>query len=230
MERGELRAMKYTVYGAQMSGSVAVEAALTLMGQPYEVIEAMTFDPDDTPSGDKVLEANPMRQVPTLVTPAGEVLTESAAILIWLAEQHPGAEMAPAPGDPARGAFLRWMSFVSSAIYAHYWLKDDPSRLVTNASLHPDLDARIQDRIDDCWAVMEAQTTPGRYILGDHMSVLDLYVTVVSRFRPRRERFYAAAPRLGHVVRHIDDDVRLQAFWAERYPFFEDWDRIPSGG
>ncbi|OHB30490.1 MAG: glutathione S-transferase [Phenylobacterium sp. RIFCSPHIGHO2_01_FULL_69_31] len=216
----------YILYSAEGSGGVAVEAALALIGAPHEVIEAPTYDPAQRADGDRVLAANPMRQVPALLTPGREVLTESAAILIWLAEQHPEAALAPAAGDPARGAFLRWMVFVSSAIYAHYWLKDDPSRLVADPALHADVDRRIQDRISDCWAVMEAGLAPGRYLLGDQLTVLDLYVAVVSRFRPRRERFYAAAPRMGEVVRRLDADPRLADLWARRYPFAEGWDRL----
>ncbi|WP_296596129.1 glutathione S-transferase family protein [Phenylobacterium sp.] len=218
---------RYILYSAQGSGGVAVEAALTLAGQPYELVESATFDADDRASGDRVLAANPMRQVPALVTPAGETLTESAAILIWLAEQHPEAKLAPPAGDPRRAAFLRWTVFVSSAIYAHYWLKDDPSRLVADAGLHGDVNRRLEERIVDCWRTMEAQLAPaGRYLLGDEISVLDLYVTVVSRFRPRRQRFYAAAPRLGEVVRQVDEDPRLAAFWPARYPFEPGWDRL----
>lgn len=216
----------YVVYGAQGSGSVAVEAALMLIGQPYEVVEAMTFDPAQQASGDRILAVNPLRQAPALVTREGAVMTESAAILIWLAEQHPEAGLAPAPGHPDRPAFLRWMSVVSSAIYAHYWLKDDPFRLVSDPALHPEVDARIQDRISACWTVMEAETTPGPYILGESVGVLDLYVAVVSRFRPRRQRFYAVAPRLGEAVRRVDADPRLAAFWADRYPFEAGWDRL----
>ncbi|MBL8554346.1 MAG: glutathione S-transferase family protein, partial [Phenylobacterium sp.] len=78
----------------------------------------------------------------------------------------------------------------------------------------------------DCWAIMEAGVDPGRYILGDELTMLDLYVAVVSRFRPRRRRFYAAAPRMGEAVRRIDADPRLAALWAERYPFFAGWDRL----
>ena len=69
---------KLTLYGAKGSGAVAVEAALRLIGQDYDLIEAYTFDPDDRESGDKVLAANPMRQVPALVLAGGEVATESA--------------------------------------------------------------------------------------------------------------------------------------------------------
>jgi GST-like protein len=170
-----------------------------------------------------------MRQVPALELPTGEVMTESAAILVRLAELHPQARLGPGADDPARGQFLRWMSFVSSAIYAHYWLKDDPSRLVADAALHADVNARIEARILACWGVMEAQTTPGRYILSETPSVLDLYVTVVSRFRPRRARFYGVAPRLGEVVRRLDADPRLADLWARRYPFFEGWQDPPAG-
>lgn len=216
----------YVLYSARGSGGVAVEAALTLMGQPYELVDAPTFYPDQRAEGDRVLAANPLRQVPALVLPTGEVMTESAAILLRLGELHPDAGLAPGPDDPRRSAFLRWMSFVSSAIYAHYWLKDEPSRLVADAGLHADVNRRIEARILECWAVMEAATEPGRYILGEALTVLDLYVAVVSRFRPRRQAFGAAAPRLGDVVRRVDADPRLIALWAERYPFEPGWDRV----
>ncbi|HEX5379710.1 MAG TPA: glutathione S-transferase family protein [Phenylobacterium sp.] len=205
-----------TLFGARGSGAVPVEAALTLIGLPYERIDAYTWDKDDPRSGDKVLGANPMRQVPALVLGSGETITESAAILIWLAEQHPQARLAPRPGAPGRAQFLRWMSFVSSAIYALYWVKDDPFRLVPDPAGHAALDARILDRVADCWRIMGGQVTPGRYILGDDLTVLDLYVAAVSRFRPRRKRFYEVAPNLEPVVRRVDDDPRLRDLWIER--------------
>jgi len=217
---------RYMLYSALGSGGVAVEAALTLLDQPYELVEAPTYDPDQAAAGDRILAANPMRQVPALVFPSGEVMTESAAILVRLGELHPQAGLAPAADDPRRSAFLRWMSFVSSAIYAHYWLKDDPMRLVSDPAQAPVVEARLNARIAECWGIMEAGVSPGRYILGDQLSLLDVYVTVVSRFRPRRQRFYAVAPRMGEVVRRVDDDPRLAAFWPERYPFFEGWDRL----
>ena len=207
---------KLTLYGAKGSGAVAVEAALTVIGQDYELIESNTFDFDDRESGDKVLAANPMRQVPALVLTSGEVVTESAAILTWLAEQYPDAHLAPLPGQPGRAQFLRWMSFVSSAIYSLFWVKDDPARLVPDRAGHAALDERILERIAECWAIMESQITPGRYLLGAELSVLDLYVAVVSRFSPRRQRFYEVAPRMGEVVRRIDEDPRLAALWADR--------------
>jgi len=208
----------YLLYGAAGSGSVPVEAALTLIGAPYEVVEALTWDADDPASGDRVLAANPMRQIPALVLPGGEVMTESAAILIRLAELHPDARLAPGADDPVRGQFLRWMTFVSAAIYALYWVKDDPSRLAPDPAAQGPLVERTVERIADCWEIMERQVSPGRYILGDALSVLDLYVAAVSRFRPRRARFYEVAPRMGEVVRRVDSDPRLAALWRTRMP------------
>ena len=215
----------YILYSDRGSGGVAVEAALTLMGRRYDLVEAPTSEPEDAAGGDRVLAANPMRQVPALVLPGGEIMTESAAILIRLGELHPQAGLAPGPDDPRRAAFLRWMAFVSAAIYSLYWVKDDPARLAPDPAAQPALVARSLARIAECWGIMERQVAPGRYLLGDDLTVLDLYVTVVSRFNPRRLRFYEVAPRMGEVVRRVDDDPRLAAFWAERYPFEPGWDR-----
>jgi GST-like protein len=211
----------YVLHGGAGTGAVAVELALTLMGQPYALA-----DLPDAAALEANAGTNPMRQVPALGLPDGQVMTESAAILIRLTELHPGAGLAPGVHDPDRAAFLRWMSFVSSAIYAHYWVKDDPLRLVDDPAQVPVVEARLNERICACWAVMEAALGRGPHILGERLSVLDLYVAVVSRFRPRRQRFYAAAPKLGEAVRRVDDDPRLTDVWARRYPKFEGWDRM----
>jgi GST-like protein len=208
---------EYVVYGSAGTGSVMVEAALTLLDLPYRVVEAYGDDP-------ALYAANPMRQVPALVLPGGELMTESAAILIWLADSHPEARLAPTMAAHARPAFLRWMAFVSAAIYALYWIRDEPGRIIDDEALGQIAKARIGDRFVDCWRVMERQTGPGRYILGDDLTVLDLYVTVVSRWATRRRRFYEAAPQLAEVVRRVDADPRLAAFWADRFPFAAGWE------
>ena len=207
----------YVLYGGAGTGAVAVEAALRVAGLPYRLV-----DVPDAQALERELPA--MRQVPALTFPDGETLTESAAILIRLAELHPEARLAPGVGDPARGAFLRWTSFVASAIYAHYWLKDDPARLVPGPKAAAAIEAGLNARIAECWGVMERGLSPGRYLLGDELGALDLYVCVVCALRPRRRRFYEVAPRMGEVVRRVDAEPRLAGPWAERYPFFEGWE------
>ncbi len=214
--------MTYVVYGALGSGSVPVEAALTLIGAPYRVEEFVTYASEAERA--RIAPHNPMRQVPVLVTPDGETITESAAILLWLTERHPEAGLAPPPGDARRGQFLRWMAFIPAEIYSMYWVRDVPSRLVgDDAAAQAEVDRRTLERIADCWRVMEGQTRPGRFILGDDLTVLDLYLAVVSRWRPLRRRFHEVAPRLGQVARRVDALPELQAFWAERFPFEGDY-------
>ena len=133
-----------TIYGALGSGSVPIEAALTLIGLPYQVIERAPLGavaPDEA-----AYRINPMRQVPALVFPGGELMTESAAMLIWLADRYLEARLAPGPMDRKRPAFLRWMSFISSAIYALFWIRDDPSRLSADPAEQSSIRARTAPR------------------------------------------------------------------------------------
>lgn len=219
----------FTIFSALGSGGVPVEAAMSLIGLPYEVIEAPTWEGEAQQA--KVAGVNPLRQIPALITPQGETITESAAILIWLADRYPQARLAPAIDAPARAQFLRWMTFIPASIYSLFWISDEPSRLAgPDEDLQARIKAAIKERIVDCWRMMESQITPGRYLLGDEMTVLDLYVTVLSRWGPRRARFYEAAPRMSEVVRRVDADPRLTAFWERRFPFFDGWERLGATG
>ena len=213
----------YQVYGAEGSGSIPVEAALTLIGAPWRLEEIVTYASEEERR--RMAPHNPMRQVPVLVTLEGETITESSAILIWLAERHPEANLAPRPGDPRRAQFLRWMCFIPASIYSMYWARDVPSRLVgDDPAAQAEMDRRTLERISNCWAVMESQITPaGRFLLGDKVSVLDLYMAVVSRWRPLRPRFHEVAPRLGEVARRVDALPELAAFWRKRFAFTGDY-------
>ena len=211
------------IFGAVGSGSVPIEATLTLIGIPYEMIEAVTWE--DEAARKLVETVNPLRQVPAVVLPTGEVLTESAAILIHLADLHPQARLAPAFGDPRRAQYLRWMVYVSAAIYALVWIIDEPARIVAGKDQAPDVLDRLENRRAECWRMMDEQISPGRYILDDELSVLDLYVAVISRFAPGRTRFYKSAPKMAEIVRRVDADPRLKTFWSKRFPFVDGWER-----
>jgi GST-like protein len=213
---GDASETRLTLYGAQASGSIAVEAALTLLGVPYELIEGATWA--EPSARDRVAPVNAMRQVPTLVLPGGEIMTESAAILIDLADRYPDARLAPRPTDPRRRQYLRWMVYVSSAIYSLHWIKPDVRRIGAPEQSRESVVDAVHERIAFCWRHMDGQLSPGRFLLGDELGVLDLYVTVVSRFGPWRERFYEVAPRMAPVVRRVDSEPRLAAFWRDRFP------------
>jgi len=213
--------MAITLYGAEGSGSIAVEAALTLLGIPYSLVDGATWAEES--ARDRVAHHNPLRQMPTLVLADGEVMTESAAILLYLADAYPEARLAPR-NDGQRRQYLRWMVYVSSAIYSLHWIKPDVQRIGAPAELRDTVVNAVHDRIAFCWSRMDAQLSPGHYLTGDELTVLDLYVTVVSRFGPWRMRFYEVAPKMSAVVRRVDTEPRLAEFWAKRFPFDEGWE------
>ena len=213
---------EYVVHGAAGSGSVPVEATLTLLGLPYRVVENAPWASRE--AADAVGQVNRLRQVPAVILPGGELMTESAAILIHLADRHPKSGLAPAPDAPERAQFLRWMSYLPAQIYSMFWVRDEPSRLAADAAAEKVILERTAQRIADCWRMMDEQVAPGDYILGDALSVLDLYVAVMSRWPPRRRVFYQVAPKLTAVVRRVDADPRLAEFWARRMPFEGAWE------
>lgn len=212
---------RYTLYGAPGSGATPIHAALTLIGAQVETIDIAPWEGDA--ERERVAGVNPMRQVPALVLPSGEVMTESAAILIWLGDRYPEAQLCPAPDDPLRARYLRWMVYLPAAIYLMFWVRDEPSRLVPDPAAQAAMLERTAERIAHCWQLMDSQIDePAPYLLGEKISMLDLYVTVVSRWTPRRRRFYRVAPRMTQVVRRVDADPRLAEFWAARFPFSMD--------
>lgn len=205
---------RFTLYGAAHSGAVAVEAMLTLLALPYDVIEGATWV--SAAARRRVAKVNRRAQVPTLVFPSGEVMTESAAILIGLADAYPKARLAPKIGDARRFQYLRWMSFVSSAIYALYWVKGDPGRVGIPERYEDAAVAEVHAAIAANWKLMDEEVSPDPFILGARMSALDIYVAVISTFGPWREAFYHHAPKLGAVVKRVDADPRLAALWKAR--------------
>jgi len=222
MQREERMTAEFVVHGAAGSGSAPVEATLRLLGLPYRVVENAPWA--SKAAADAVGQVNRLRQVPAVILPGGELMTESAAILIHLADSYPQGGLSPAPDAPERAQFLRWMTYLPAQVYSMFWVRDDPSRLAADEAHEAVILERTAERIADCWRMMDEQVEPGDYILGDRLSVLDLYVTVMSRWTPRRKVFYETAPKMGQVVRRVDADPRLTAFWAERMPFTGAWE------
>jgi glutathione S-transferase len=118
------------------------------------------------------LALNPMGKVPTLVR-GDAVVTECAAICLWLAEEYPAAGLAPVPGSAARAAYFRWMAFGAGPVEA----------AVTAASFGFDpKDAKASaragwgnlDSVADALAGLLADGRP--HLLGEAFSAVDVYL------------------------------------------------------
>jgi len=100
-------------YYAPRTRSAVVLWMLEELGIPYEIV------PIDLKAGAQhsaeYLAINPMGKVPAIAH-NGAVVTESAAILCYLADAFPQAGLAPAIGDPLRGPYLKWLFYSSACI------------------------------------------------------------------------------------------------------------------
>lgn len=179
-------------------GSAIVEAAFAHAGIALE-IEAVDYAPG-SPTRDRLLEVNPLGQVPALVLSDARVLTETLAILHYVDELEPGANLIPPRGDPTRTTFYRWSVFVVAAIYPTFTYGDDPAKWVANEEGAKQLRASTDKHRQNLWRQMEA-AAGAPWFLGGRMSALDLYVAVMTRWRPGLLWFAKNAPRLTAIAR-----------------------------
>ena len=122
----------YELIGSAGCGSAIVEMALALANVPYTLEDVPYLKPG--PQRDRLLRLNPLGQVPTLVTPDGEVMTESAAMILHLHDVAPQAGLAPLPDQPERARFLNLLIRLVAAIYPTFTYGDNPPQWTTEGA------------------------------------------------------------------------------------------------
>lgn len=191
----------YTLIASKGTGSVISEAMLELAGLPYQV-ELIPYL-EEGPQRDRLLALNPLGQVPTLILPDGQVMTESAAIALHIADRAPQAGLAPPPDAPERPAFLRWLIFIVAAIYPTFTYADDPAKWTLEGAPADELRKRIFAHRESLWRYVESQIA-GPWFLGARWSALDVYVAVMVHWRPRQAWFAANCPKLTAIAAGAD--------------------------
>lgn len=188
---------KPLLLGCRGCGSAIVEAAFAVAGLPldYEEVDYAA----GSSSRPRLLEVNPLGQVPALLLPGGGVLTESLAIVQHVDDLAPGAGLVPKAGDPTRAAFLRWSAFLVGALYPTWTYGDEPAKWVPDAGGARQLRESTDRHRQALWLqVEEAAGAP--WFLGGRMSAIDLYIAVMTRWRPGRKWFAANTPRLAAIA------------------------------
>jgi GST-like protein len=195
---------------------VLVEAQLAWYGLPYEI-----EDLDDlfksTEARERLRPVNPLAQVPTLVLPDGQVLTESAAITLHLVDATQSADLVPAPRENVRPAFLRWLVFLVANIYPTFTYADDPARFVSVSAARDPFRAATDAYAQRLWKQVESQAR-APWFLGERFSALDIYVSVMTRWRPRRGWFETETPKLFAIAHRADVRPELAEVWKRNWP------------
>jgi GST-like protein len=182
--------------GAQGCGSAIVEAMLVTAKIPY-TYEQVDYGAD-SPTRARLLEVNPLGQVPAMVLPDGTLMTESAAIAMYLNDLAPDAKLIPPADHPKRAHFLRWFVFLVAALYPTWTYGDDPAKWLagdakSGKALRASTDEHRKAMLG--W-INAAADEKGPWFLGKTFSVIDLYFAFMSYWRPGRSWYEANTPRL----------------------------------
>ena len=194
-----MNAMKnHLLLGCKGCGNAIVEAAFGIAGIPVDY-EEVDYS-NDSPTRPRLLQFNPLGQVPTLVLPDGRIMTESLAILHYLDDLAPKAGLIPPKGDAARVAFYRWAVFLIAAVYPTYTYGDDPKKWVPEESGAKCLRDSTDGHRKKLWTQIEAEVKEP-WFLGERFSALDLYLAAMTRWRPGVLWFAKNTPRCVEIAK-----------------------------
>lgn len=158
---------KIIFYHNPMSRAVIVHWMLEEAGAEYE-IRHIDFEKGDNRTPE-FLAVNPMGKLPTIVVD-GTPITETPAIIAWLADAYPAARLAPPVGSAERGTWYRWLFFGGSCF--------EPA-LIDQMFDRPAPDrpgALGWGSYKAVLAALEKGLQPGPYLLGENFSAADLYI------------------------------------------------------
>ena len=183
----------HRLLGEKGCGNVIVEAAFALAGVPLEV-EPVEYAAG-SPTRARLLAVNPLGQVPALILPDGSVMTESLAMIHYVNDLAPKAGLVPAPKSAERARFLRWSTFLVAAIYPTFTYGDEPAKWVEDPNGAKQLRESTARHREKLWLQVEGEAG-APWFLGETRSALDIYVAVMTRWRPGILWFTKRTPKL----------------------------------
>lgn len=158
--------------------SLASHIALEEAGAEYEAVRV------DTAAGEQrkpeYLAINPKGRVPALATEDG-VLTETPAILAWVAQAFPEARLAPT--DPWLFAQAQaFNSYLSSTVHVAHAHARRGYRWASEESSFADMKAKVAQNMADCFQLIEDDLLKGPWVMGSEFSVCDGYLFTVAKW------------------------------------------------
>ncbi|MBT5494758.1 MAG: glutathione S-transferase family protein [Alphaproteobacteria bacterium] len=207
--------MTYILYGHRRSGSLAVEMALAEIGVDYQVrdvdLEA------EAQRDDHYASVNPQRKVPALVTPSGEILTESVAILLTLGQRHPEAKLLP-EDTAERAQALRWLLFIATEIYPVVEMNDYPERFSPTGESAAALREVARSIWRERWLLVEREIAGDPYVLRSGFCLTDIYIAVVSRWAQQDTWRPANLPKVEKLTAAVAARSATAPVWSRHRP------------
>ena len=131
-------------------------------------------------NGPEFLAINPKGRVPALVTPDG-ILTENPAILLFIAQTHPQAGLAPTePFALARAQAFNM--FLASTVHVAHAHKHRGARWADDPAAHAAMTAKVTNNMAMYAGMIEEHYFKGPWVLGDSYSICDPYLALITRW------------------------------------------------
>ena len=201
-----------TLYGAKGSGAAAPEAALRIADVPFRWVEAASWEPGL--GLDELKRVNPLAQIPTLALEDGTVMTESAAILIWLGLRYP--ESGLLPKDPAQ--VIRGLVYVAANCYSAIGIIDYPARYCApcDDAMSERIRAGAKSRLHEYWRIFADEF--GSHLRPEQPGALDLLAAVVSRWSGARAHVKEKRPDFHAMLEKVEADPRIAEIFRRHWP------------
>jgi glutathione S-transferase len=168
-----------TFYYAPGTCALATQIALHEAGAEH-VARKVDFSRNEQQSPD-YLRINPKGRVPALVTPRG-VLTETPAMLVYVAQTHPEARLAPMDDAFAFAEMQAFNSYLCSTVHVAHAHGRRGTRWADEPSSLEDMKRKVPQTMTACFELIESAYLKGPWVMGDTYTVADPYLFTVSQW------------------------------------------------
>jgi glutathione S-transferase len=157
--------------------SLAPHIVMAELNMAYE-IEAVDLKTKSCASGDyKII--NPNGSVPALRMDNGEILTEGAVIVQYLADQKPESQLMPKLGTTERYRCLEWLNFIATDLHKNFTPLFYAHSIVKDANAQQELKVYYVQMLQNKIAIASERLDKNEFVLGKTFSVADAYLFTV---------------------------------------------------
>lgn len=207
--------MSLILYGNERSSSASVESLLAELGVPYELRNVELSQGEQLNAEYKAL--NPTGKLPALVFPDGQVVTESAAILLTIVDRYGTPDVMPAAGSADRARVYQCLVYLVSEVYPMIEIVDYPERFADGEAAAKALWTKARDRIRDRWLTVESRIGGSNSYLAAGFSVADIYIANLSRWSTGKEWREENCPKIEAIHDAVSRRPRIAPVWTRHF-------------
>ena len=168
-----------TLYYAPSTCALASHLALEHVGADYQAVR-VDFSRGEQRSAD-YLRVNPKGRVPALVTGRG-VLSETPAILLFIAQTHPQAALAPLDDAFELAQMNAFNSYLCSTVHVAHAHGRRGARWADEPASIADMRQKMTHNMAECFELIEREFFKGPWVLGERFGTSDLYLFTIAQW------------------------------------------------